>query len=152
LPVLWFLQVSRLSDITTKEKTNRVHYLTYTAYKPLVRLLPAQILAGVLLLSTLALPLWLRYLILQQPLPALAIGTGSVFIVLLSAGLGIATGGKKLFEIMFFLITYANLNRIPFADYFGYKSSTLGLLIVSSICIFLLIVCVLIRNYEIKNT
>ena len=39
LPVLWFLQVSRWSDIATKEKTNRIHYFTYASYKPVSRLL-----------------------------------------------------------------------------------------------------------------
>jgi hypothetical protein len=61
LPILWFLQVNRLSDLATKEKTNRLHYFTYASYKPLQRMLPAQILAGILLAIALALPLIVRY-------------------------------------------------------------------------------------------
>jgi hypothetical protein len=38
---------------------------------------------------------------------------------MLAALLGILSKGKKLFEVLFFMITYANINGIPFADYFG---------------------------------
>lgn len=42
-----------------------------------------------------------------------------IFIVFIAAILGLLTKGKKLFEILFFLLTYANLNKVPFLDYFG---------------------------------
>lgn len=119
LPLLWFLQVARLSDIATKEKTNRIHYFTFAAYKPLTRLLPAQILAGILLAWALASPLMVRYLFTAQLLPVFMIIAGGIFIVIFAVALGILSGGKKLFEILFFLITYANIEKVPFVDYFG---------------------------------
>jgi hypothetical protein len=119
LPVLWFLQVARWSDLVTKEKTNRIHYFTFASYKPLTRLLPAQILAGIILAIGLALPLLIRLLITHQLAAVLSIILGGILMVLGAVVLGILSGGKKLFEILFFLLTYANLNKAPIADYFG---------------------------------
>lgn len=152
LPVLWFLQIGRFSDITTKEKTNRLHHFTFAAYQPLKRLLPAQILSGVILLLVLALPLLIRHAISFQALPVTGIVAGSIFIIMLSAGLGIVSGGKKLFEILFFMITYANLNRIPIADYFGYHASLQSITIVALLSTFLIITSLLVRSYEIRNS
>jgi hypothetical protein len=39
--------------------------------------------------------------------------------VLLAACLGIVSGGKKLFEVIYFMLTYAVLENIPPADYLG---------------------------------
>jgi hypothetical protein len=119
LPILWFLQVARWSDLATKEKTNRIHYFTFASYKPLTRLLPAQILAGIIVAIGLALPLLIRLLITQHLAAVLGIILGGILIVLCAVALGILSGGKKLFEILFFLFTYANLNKVPIADYFG---------------------------------
>jgi len=119
LPVLWFLQIGRWSDLVTKEKTYRVHYFSYTSYQPLSRLFSAQLLAGMLLSIGLATPLMIRLLMTAQLMPVLYILMGAIFIVLLAVFVGLITGGKKLFEILFFLITYSNVNKIPFIDYFG---------------------------------
>jgi len=119
LPILWFLQVGRWSDLATKEKTNRIHYFTYASYKPLTRLLPAQIIAGIIMAIALATPLLVRYLITMQFLSIVSIVTGAVFIVLFAVTLGILSGGKKLFEILFFFVTYLNIENVPFTDYFG---------------------------------
>ncbi|NNV55124.1 hypothetical protein [Limnovirga soli] len=152
LPALWFLQVGRLSDLTTKEKTNRIHYFTYASYKPIERLLPSQIIAGIILMAGLALPLMVRYLAGGEFMPVIYLLAGAIFIVLLAAALGILTGGKKLFEILFFAITYTNLNSIPFADYFGALNNSsaylsLMLLMISG----LIITGFTIRKYEIRH-
>lgn len=120
LPALLFLQVTRWSDLTTKEKTNRLHYFTYASYRPLLRMLPAQILAGVLLAVALALPVMLRYAVISEGYTVINILNGSVFIVLLAVCLGILSGGSKLYEIIFFLLTYSVMNKIPATDYLGY--------------------------------
>jgi hypothetical protein len=119
LPVLWFLQVTRWSDIATKEKTSRVHYFSYASYRPLVRMLPAQMLAGILFAIILAIPLLLRYLLIQDLISMLFILNGAIFIILSAVCLGILSGGNKLYEILFFLLTYCSINQIPFLDYLG---------------------------------
>jgi hypothetical protein len=119
LPILWFLQVSRLSDLTTKETTNNVHYFAFTSYKPISRLLIAQLMSAIILMLLLALPLLVRFGFTFNFLAVSTIILGSVFIVVFAAMLGIVSKGKKLFEVLFFMITYANINGVPFADYFG---------------------------------
>ena len=119
LPILWFLQVSRLSNLTTKEITHNVYYLAYASYKPLGRLLVSQLGAGIILMLFLALPLLVRLLTISNFTAVLSIALGGVFIVLFAATLGILAKGKKLFEILFFMMTYAIINGISFFDYFG---------------------------------
>ena len=119
LPVLWFLQVGRLSELTAKEIGNNVHYFAFSSYKPLSRLLLSQIVAAVGLMLALASPLIIRYILQADFVNAISIILGGFFIVLFASLLGILTKGKKLFEILFFLITYANINAVTIADYFG---------------------------------
>ena len=152
LPTLWFLQVSRWSDITAKEKTNRIHYFTYAAFQPLKRLLSSQIIAGLLVALSLASPLLIRYLLSGEVLAAISIVLGAMFITSSAVCLGILTGGKKLFEILFFLLTYGNMNRIPFMDYFGGLGQTLPQLITVTVIVAgLLLVSFVVRNYELRN-
>jgi len=119
LPVLWFLQVNRLSELTTKEVVHNVHYLAFASYKPIGRLLTSQLIAGVILMLFLALPLLMRLLFVTDFTAVLSLVFGGVFIVLFAAALGIVTKGKKLFEVLFFMMTYAVLNGVSFFDYFG---------------------------------
>ena len=119
LPIILFLQVGRWSELVTKEKTHRIHYFAYASYKPLQRLLPAQILAGILLAIALSLPVILRSAIMLNGYAVINVINGAVLVVLFATAIGILTGGKKLFEILFFLITYSVLNKVPFSDYLG---------------------------------
>ena len=119
LPILWFLQVHRLSDLTTKELENDVFYFTFSAFRPLRRILISQILAGVILMIGLAFPLLFLYGCLLDINALMSILLGAIFIVFLAMFLGIFTQSKKLFEVLFFFITYANINKIPVFDYFG---------------------------------
>ncbi len=152
LPVLWFFQVGRWSDLTTKEKTNRIHHFTYAAYQPLKRLLPSQLMAGIILALVLAAPLCVRYAIAREFLPIAGIVAGGIFIVLFAACLGIISGGKKLFEVLFFAITYMNLNRVPFADYFGFSTTMSSLQLVFVLCLLLAAVSGSVRSYEIRHS
>ncbi|HRI22514.1 MAG TPA: hypothetical protein PLA68_16245, partial [Panacibacter sp.] len=152
LPLLWFLQVARWSDLATKEKTNRIHYFAFASYQPLKRLLPSQLIAGILLALALALPLMIRYLAAGDALQVLYIFNGAIFIVTLALCLGIISGGKKIFEILFFAITYFNFNLIPFADYFGGISHYASYPVVIPVITALLIVAGFsIRKYELGH-
>lgn len=154
LPVLLFLQVSRISELATKEKTNRVHYFTYASYKPLQRMLPAQIIAAFCLLVVLALPVIARLLMASNLMAALQVMNGSMLIVLLSVCLGILTGSKKLFEILFFAITYIVFQGIPQAHYLGaiaFENYGGMMVIILMINILLLIGSFAVRNYQTRN-
>lgn len=119
LPILWFLQVSRLSDLTTKETTNNVHYFAFTSFKPITRLLVSQVFAGIFLMLLLASPLLIRLGLSLNISGVLALILGGIFIVMLASLLGILSKGKKLFEVLFFMVSYAIINGVPFVDYFG---------------------------------
>ncbi|MBS7564114.1 hypothetical protein KHS38_06815 [Mucilaginibacter sp. Bleaf8] len=154
LPALWFLQVTRWSDLVTKEKSNRVHYFTYAAYKPLQRMLPAQIIAGFLLAIGLSLPLILRYVIALNGLAILNIVAGALLVVLLAVSTGILSGGKKLFEVFFFLLTYMLINKLPAADYLGVMPQHHTLVYTSvlvSIVFLLAMISFVARSYQTKH-
>jgi hypothetical protein len=154
LPVLLFLQVTRWSDLATKEKTNRLHYFTYSSYKPLQRMLPAQLLAGIIMSLMLTLPVLFRYLIISDFYSIINIINGAVLIVLLAVCLGILSGGKKLYEIVFFMLTYAVIEKIPPADYLGgmQHDSHLGIItIVLALNIFLVAVSFGVRSYQVRH-
>ncbi len=119
LPIVWFLQVGRLSDVMTKETTHSVHYFAFTAFKPISRLFTSQLVAAVILMLLLASPLVIRLGLVMNFTGVFAVILGGVFIVMCAALFGIVSKGKKLFEVLFFMVTYANMNGISFVDYFG---------------------------------
>lgn len=152
LPVLWFLQVNRWADISTKEKFHNTHYISYSAFKPLQRLLTSQIIAGSILAVTLALPLIVRYILTNNYSSAVSIVLGALFVVALSVSTGILFGGKRLFEIVFFVLTYMNVNLAPPLDYFGGLHQSISYIMMMSVIICALLICAfMVRGYEIKN-
>ncbi|TDQ06958.1 hypothetical protein [Pedobacter metabolipauper] len=155
LPVLLFLQVTRWSELVTKEKTNRVHYFSFASYKPLQRMLPAQILSGVLLSIGLSLPLIIRGALTFNSDVVLSIINGAVLIVLLAVAFGILTGGKKLFEVFFFLLTYSVVNKVPVTDYLGslpHQDMSFFMLVILGINTVLVIVSFMIRRYQTRHS
>ena len=152
LPILWFLQVSRLSTLTTKEISNNVHYFAFSSYRPLHRLLTSQILSAFLLMVFLAIPLLTRLAFQIDIIAIVSIVLGALFIVLLASTLGILTHGKKLFEVLFFLLTYANTNGIPQMDYFGaFQQSKSYLLTILFLTIALMVTTLLSRKYQLNR-
>lgn len=152
LPILWFLQVSRWSSLVTKERIFSTHFFTFASYQPLKRLLLSQVLSGILLALLLALPLLLRYMIQLDFMHITSIILGGVFIVSLAVLTGILTKGKKLFEILFFMITYANINAIPFTDYFGGLHHQYSYLAgIAILVVISLTISYSIRNIELKR-
>ena len=152
LPILWFLQVGRLSELTSKEFSNEVHHFTFSSYRPLSRLLTSQILAASLVLILLAAPLIIRYVISGDILAITSIVLGGIAIVLFAAFLGILSKGKKLFEVLFFMISYANINGISFLDYFGgFNHDVSYLMTMASIVAILGALGYLLRNYQLRH-
>jgi hypothetical protein len=154
LPVIWFLQVTRWSELVTKEKTYRLHYFTFSSYKPLQRMLPAQILAGIILAVILAVPVIIRCGIASNGYAVFNILNGAVFVVLLAVCLGIVSGGKKLFEILFFMITYLLIDKGPIADYMGAlpHDNHIGyVIIILGLNVFFAITSFAVRGYQSRN-
>lgn len=154
LPILLFLQVGRWSELATKEKTNRVHYFAYASYKPLQRLLTAQILSGIILAIGLSLPIIVRSVFAGDSYAILHIMDGVMFIILLAVALGIMSGGKKMFEIFFLLLTYGALNKLPVTDYLGslpHPQMSLFLAVVFCLNVVLLSLSLIARSYQARH-
>jgi hypothetical protein len=152
LPIVWFLQINRWADIATKEKFYGTSSFVYGSSKPLGRLLTAQILAGTLTALAFAFPVLLRYSIAGEFTFLPGIVLGAIILIGFSICLGILTGGKRLFEIFFFMLTYAVIENIPQADYFGGKHCTTEYFAIQMlIALILLTTAYIVRNYEIRN-
>jgi len=82
VPILWFLQVHRISDISTKEFTHQVHEFAFVSFQPIRRLLFSQLFAGILLLVCLVLPLIVRLVIVGNVMAANAVILGGIGVVL----------------------------------------------------------------------
>jgi hypothetical protein len=118
----------------------------------LKRLLTAQIIAGVILSLSLASPLIFRYALNGNFQSVINIMQGSIFIIALSVFTGILSGGKRLFEVVFFLLTYCNVSLIPILDYFGgINHEFIYSIIIMSINIALIFCAFVFRDYEIRN-
>jgi hypothetical protein len=118
LPIVWFLQIEKLSCVTTREQAHHLEYLTFSSYKPLYRLMTAQLSSAMILLILISLPLTLRLIFVDLE-GFVEVHVGILFLVLLSSALGAISKGKRLFEALFFFLTYFALNKITFADYYG---------------------------------
>ncbi len=151
LPMLWFLQVGRLSQLTTKEADHNVHYFAFTSYRPIRRALFSQMAAGMVFVFVLASPLLIRIAIAKPFETLLIVFLAGVFIVVFAGFLGIISKGKKLFEVSFFMLTYTALNGLSFADYYG--SQPHGPLYITILLMIVLLLgcsCFLIRRYHLK--
>lgn len=152
LPILWFLQVHRWADLVTKEKSHQMHYFVFSSFKPIQRLLTSQWLAAVTLAQGLALPLILRYALAGELIPVVTIALGAIFIIAFGSFLGMATGGKRLFEVLFFFIAYLNVNGLPYTDYFGgVNRSTEYVYLLGVLTFALVLFSFLLRRIELKK-
>jgi hypothetical protein len=154
LPILLFLQVTRLSELVTKEKTNRVHYFAYAAYEPLKRMLTAQTLSGLILNIGLCLPMIVRCALIANYHSIIYILNGAVLIVLFAVAMGILTGGKKLFEVFFFMLTYCVINKLPVTDYLGsltHHDTSSFMFIILAINVSLATVSFMARSYQARH-
>lgn len=152
LPVLWFLQVHRWADLVTKEKNYQMHFFIFSSFKPVQRLLTSQFLAGTALAVALALPLIIRYAFLGQLLSVATIILGAICMIAFSAFSGIVTRGKRFFEILFFFITYLNINGFPYTNYYGgIDQSTPYLMLLVGITVAFSLFSFLLRNMELRK-
>jgi hypothetical protein len=152
LPIVWFLQINRWADIATKEKYYGTSNFVYASSKPLGRLMTAQILAGTITALAFAFPVLLRYSLAGEFEFIPGIVLGAMILIGFSICSGILTGGKRLFEIFFFMLTYAVIENVPQADYFGGKHCTAMYFSVQILLVLLLLATAyIVRNYEIKN-
>lgn len=119
LPLLWFMQVLKLSKTGSREIVNRCNEYIFATARPLSRQLPATFSAATMIIFTLALPVFIRVGLSGDSYGIYAIATGAFFVPALALATGIFTGGSKLFEVAFTIMVYGILNGIPYIDFTG---------------------------------
>lgn len=129
LPVLWFLQIMIISNLGSRETTNRCNEYIFSCAYPLRRQLPSSLSAAALITMSAALPILIRLFAGGDYYGVYAVISGALFIPAFAMASGIITGGSKLFEVVFTIMTYCALNGIPVFDLSGFlkESHALGL-------------------------
>lgn len=152
LPILWFLQVTRISSIGTKEFQYNMQYFSFSSYKPFQRVFLSQFIAILFLLIFISTPLIIKLLFSTQYISICSIGIGALFITSFATILNTLSKGRKLFEIIFFLLTYANLNGVPILDYLGaVENNLLKTLFITMLTAFFLSVSLLLYQRKVNN-
>ncbi|MCW3074650.1 MAG: hypothetical protein JWP69_1719 [Flaviaesturariibacter sp.] len=152
LPVLWFLQVNRWATLSTKEKHFGTGSFIFSTYKPIQRLLSAQLFAGILLALTFALPLLLRFALVGETSNLFEIVLGAITLIAFSIFSGIIFSGKRFFEIVFFIITFFIIQGGGFADYLGCLQSGHSYLFVQiSMSLILIFLAFVARNLALSK-
>ena len=119
LPLLWFFQILLLSELGSREVRWRCNEYIFAMVSPLKRQLTATFTAACLLLLFLALPVLIRILIDGNLYGMYALLSGALFIAAFAIASGILTGGGKLFQVIFTMMVYGILNRVPWFDFTG---------------------------------
>jgi len=151
LPILWFVHITKWSGLITKAYAHKMSLFGAISFNPIARLFTGQLLAGALFSVVLASPLIIKLIISAQWISAVAVALGALFVVTLAVLSGLLTRGRKLFEVLFFILIYSNLNAVKPLDFFGAMHSelpylfTLGTLVGAS-----LFACYAIK-YLVKN-
>lgn len=152
LPIFWFLQINRWADLATKEKFFGTDKFIYSTYKPLQRLLVAQIVAAIILAILFAMPVIIKLMLNSQFLQMFEVILGSFILVSFAVCSGIVWGGKRFFEVVLFLTSYASIQGTFFLDYWGGSHSSINY-VAFQFLIFITFFCVsfLVRQYTIKR-
>ncbi len=120
LPIAWIWPILVWSAIGNREIHYNVQQLTFSSAAPLLRQLPAQWLAGLIVTLLVSLGAIIRLTIDGDTVGLLALLSGALFIPSLALASGVWSGTSKLFEILYMLIWYLGpLNKIMALDYIG---------------------------------
>ena len=151
LPIAWVWPILLWSSIGCRETRHNVQSITFASPFPVWRQLPAQWLAGFILLLVVASGVILR-LIIAGDLAELAwLLIGAIFIPSLALACGVWSAGSKLFEILYILIWYLGpLNKLSQLDYLGVTGESQPLTFILA-AMALVAVAVFGRNRQLKN-
>jgi len=154
LPLLWFFQILVLSNLGSREVTNRCNEYIFSVAFPLRRQLSATMSAAVLFMITLAIPVLIKVMITGNFYGVYAIVVGAFFIPAFAIASGILTGSSKFFEVIFTIIVYGILNSVPLFDFVGAIKGSRELGIAHYLMVITLVLVILAfaeRNRQIRN-
>lgn len=149
IPILLVCHINRLSDLTVKDRLLRTDCFTLSSYKPTHRLFLSRMIAGFLICFFSLVPIMVRLLIEMNMIAILLLINGIIILNLAAAILGLITQSQKFFEVFFIFLTYANLNKVAFSDYYGATDqSPRYLVIMLSISLTLLLSLFMLKQLE----
>ncbi len=124
LPVVWILPLALWSTLGTRENRHNTKQLIFSAPHPLRRQFPLVWMAGVTVSIVSGLGVAIKLILASDWVHLLAWGTGALFIPTLALTLGVWSGSKKLFEVVYMLLWYAGpINRVENLDFMGTSSN-----------------------------
>ena len=106
LPIAWVWPILIWSAIGNREIHNNVQQMTFSSASPLLRQLPAQWLAGLIVTLLVSIGAIIRLTVDGDTAGLLALLSGAFFIPSLALASGVWSGTSKLFEILYMLIWY----------------------------------------------
>jgi hypothetical protein len=120
LPIAWVWPILLWSAIGNREIHHNVQQMTFSSASPLVRQLPAQWLAGLIVTLLVSSGAIIRLTTDGDTAGLLALLSGAFFIPSMALASGVWSGTSKLFEILYMLIWYlGSLNKLIMLDYMG---------------------------------
>lgn len=119
-PVAWLWTLPIWSGLGSQEKRHYTEEPIFSTAHPLVRQLPMQWLAGVVIVLFTASGMIVHFVFMSDWPGLLALGVGAAFVPALALAAGIWTGNSRLFEVVFVALWYVGtINHLPALDFMG---------------------------------
>ncbi|HET7844270.1 MAG TPA: hypothetical protein VFL14_08985, partial [Xanthomonadales bacterium] len=119
VPIAWFWAMTRWSHLGARAPMHDTVRLLASAPAPVLRQLPAQWLAATLMGAVLALPVVVRLVGAGEWGVVAQLLVGSAFVAALALATGAASRGPRLFEMLFLMLFYSSLQKVPGTSFGG---------------------------------
>jgi hypothetical protein len=120
LPLAWIWPILLVSSIGNREARFNMQQIAFSSASPLWRQLPAQWLAGFIVILVMGSGAAVKFLVSGNLAGLLAFLSGALFIPSLALALGVWSGSSKPFEIVYVSLWYLGpLNKVPGLDFIG---------------------------------
>ncbi len=120
LPLAWIWPILLVSSIGNREARFNMQQIAFSSASPLWRQLPAQWLAGFIVILIMGSGAAVKFLVSGNSFGLLAFLSGALFIPSLALALGVWSGSSKPFEIVYVSLWYLGpLNKVPGLDFIG---------------------------------
>jgi hypothetical protein len=126
LPMMWIWPLLHWSSLGGREQRHATVELMMSAPRPILRPVMASWIAGSALALLVAAAVILRVVLAGAWGHFGGILAGASFVPAVAIALGTWTGSGKLFEVLYMLLWYIVMNRVPALDYTGGSSAAVA--------------------------
>ena len=125
-PLAWLWCLPIWSGLGSRETRYHTGQLVFSTSHPLVRQLPMQWLAGVVIALLAASGMIGQFVFLSDWSGLLVLGIGAIFVPALALAAGIWTGNSRLFEVIFVVLWYVGgINHLTALNFMASTDNTL---------------------------